>query len=81
MKELMQSVKSFITFDAPSEFGSIKTLFAATHHQQQRIIPEWCMASTRQKLKAHYWYSYVPGHFCPFAYPPGIAFFPFERVD
>ena len=63
MKDLVKKAQSFITFDTPFEIGYIQTLFAATHHQQQRMIPYWGVASTRQKLIANYWLNQVTGHF------------------
>lgn len=63
MKDIVKKVQSFITFEAPLEIGYIQTLFAATHHQQLSMMPQWAVASTRLKLIAHYWLNQVMGHF------------------
>jgi hypothetical protein len=63
MKELMKKAQHFLTFDAPLEMNYISTLFATTHSQYQRQIPEWGHTSTRQKLIANYWFADVLAHF------------------
>ncbi len=59
MKELMKKAQHFLTFDTPLEMNYISTLFATTHSQNQRQIPEWGHTSTRQKLIANYWFGDV----------------------
>lgn len=63
MKERMQQVKSFILFDFPLDKNYLGTQFATTQAFYQKEIPEWSTIATRQKLIAHYWFTYVPLHF------------------
>jgi hypothetical protein len=63
MKRLVKKVKSLIICDFPIQAEYISAQFASTHQQFQADIPEWNTEATRQKLIAHYWFSYVPGHF------------------
>lgn len=63
MKDLMQKVKSFITFDFPVDTDYIRTQFAGTHFFYQKDIPEWSTNATRQKIIATYWLEHVLKHF------------------
>lgn len=63
MKEMMKQVQSFLTFDAPLDFGNISTQFASTHNRQQKVIYGWGTNSTRKQLIAAFWFTYVLRHF------------------
>lgn len=75
MKDLMQKVKSFLTFDFPLDTNNIRAEFAKTHNISQKVIPDWSTSSTRQKVIATYWLKYVLGHFAVVFGLPGIVMF------
>jgi len=63
MRELMRRWGTFLTFDLPLKTDHISKEFAAKHSQQQKEIPQWSTAATRQKMITEYWYSNVLRHF------------------
>jgi hypothetical protein len=63
MKDVMKRVQGFLTFQTPLDINFIRSQFAAVHSQYQRQIPEWAYGSTKEKLIAAYWYTYVLSHF------------------
>jgi hypothetical protein len=63
MKDLMQKVISFITFEFASEANCLAQQFVATHTFNQKDIPGWSTSSTRRKVIARYWYELVLSHF------------------
>ena len=63
MKDLMQEVVSFITFDFASDEGCLSKQFAATHASMQKNLPFWSTTSTRQKIVSRYWFELVLSHF------------------
>lgn len=63
MKEILSSVKSFITFDFPLQADFIKAEFNTIHCKHLVDLPEWSTTATRQKLISNYWFIYVAGHF------------------
>ena len=63
MKEMMSRMKSFITFELPLQAGYISVQFTGIHTVQQKEVPQWSTASTRQKMIADYWFSSVIKHF------------------
>jgi hypothetical protein len=63
MKDLMQKVISFITFEFALENNCLSQQFNATHVSRQKDNPYWSTTSTRQKIIARYWYELVLGHF------------------
>ena len=63
MKDTVKMIQTYLTFDAPLEIESIRTTFALTQDQQQKIIPSWGTDSTRQKLISIYWFRHVLYHF------------------
>ncbi|MHA4811010.1 hypothetical protein ACX0G9_23075 [Flavitalea flava] len=68
----MKKIQTYLAFDRPLEIGCIRTTFASTHSQQQKIILGWGTDSTRQKLISAYWFKHVVGHFMAMF---GIAMF------
>lgn len=75
MKDLMQNVKSFITFDFPLQTRYINTKFAETHQKLQLEVPEWSTVATRQQIISNYWFTYVAGHFSLLYGLPALVFF------
>lgn len=75
MKDLIQKVKSFITFDFPIQTAYINTRFAKTHQQLQLEVPQWSTTATRQQLISNYWFSHVIGHFAFLFGLPALIFF------
>lgn len=75
MKDLMQKVKSFVTFDFPLQASYINAKFAETHQKLQLEVPEWSTAATRQHLISNYWFTYVLGHFGLIFGLPTLVFF------
>jgi len=75
MKDLMQKVKSFMTFDFPLQSTYIETKFTETHQKLRLEVPEWSTAATRQQLIANYWFTYVAGHFSLLLGVPALALF------
>jgi len=63
MKDLMQKVKSFITFDFPLQATHISTNFAETHQKLQSEVHEWSTTATRQKMISTYRFTHVTAHF------------------
>jgi len=63
MKDLMQKVVSFITFEFALDHNCLSQQFNATHLSRQKDIPFWSTNSTRQKIITRYWYELVLGHF------------------
>jgi fucose 4-O-acetylase-like acetyltransferase len=64
MKDLMQKVMSFLSFDFALNANVLSQQFAATHYFYQKDIPLWSTRATRQKVIARYWFELV---FCHFA--------------
>jgi len=63
MKELMQKVVSFITFEFALDRNCLSQQFAATHTAYQKNFPEWSTTATRQKVIFRYWFELVLSHF------------------
>jgi hypothetical protein len=63
MKQILCSVKSFITFDFPFQTDFIKGEFEAIHSKNSANLPEWNTTATRLILTSNYWFSYVTRHF------------------
>ena len=63
MKEWKMHIESFVTFDLSLQGEFITRQFVSIHHGQQKDSPHWSTASTRQKLIAQYWLSYVLKHY------------------
>ena len=82
MKETIQQVKSFITFDFPIDKNYISARFASTHLLHQKDFPQWSTKATQQKLIANYWFSDVFKHFATMVCVPAllISFF-YARLD
>jgi hypothetical protein len=53
----------FLTFGLPLKTDHISAEFAAKHSRQQKEIPQWSTAATRQKMITEYWYGDVLRHF------------------
>ena len=75
MKDLMDKVKTFITFDFPVPATYINIKFAETHQKLQAEVPEWSTTATRQKLLFNYWSNHVAGHFTFLFGLPALVFF------
>jgi len=75
MKDLMQKVMTFITFDFPVQATYINIKFAETHQKLQTEVPEWSSTATRQKLLFNYWSNHVAGHFTFLFGLPSLVFF------
>lgn len=75
MKDLMQKVMTFITFDFPLQASYINTRFAETHQKLQLEVPEWSTTATRQQLISNYWFTQVAGHFSFLFGLPALVFF------
>ena len=76
MKDLMQKVKSFMTFDLPLQATYISTNFAETHQKLKLEVPEWSTTATRQQLISNYWFNHVTAHFAfIFGLPALVIFF------
>src|ERR1022692_3356508 len=82
MKETIQQVKSFITFDFPIDKNYISARFASTHLLHLKDFPQWSTKATQQKLIANYWFSDVFKHFATLVCVPAllISFF-YGRLD
>ncbi len=52
-----------MTFDLPLKADHISEEFAAKHSRQQKEIPQWSTAATRQKMITEYWCGDVLRHF------------------
>jgi hypothetical protein len=63
MKDLMQKVMSFVTFEFALDRNCLAQQFSATHTWQQKDIPYWSTKATRQKIISRYWFELVLGHF------------------
>jgi hypothetical protein len=63
MKDLMQKVMSFITFEFALDRHSLGQQFSKTHTSQQKDIAYWSTNSTRQKIISKYWFELVLSHF------------------
>ncbi len=63
MKDLMQKIVSFITFDFALDRNCLTQQFNATHALYQNNIPHWSTKSTRQKVIGRYWFELVLTHF------------------
>jgi hypothetical protein len=63
MKDLVNRVKSFITFDFPLQPAHISARFNNIHSRYQAQFPHWSLEATRQKLISAYWYSGVLLHY------------------
>lgn len=71
IKDIVKQAQSFLSFERPFEIEAISSTFSLTHNQQQKIIPEWGIDSTRQSLIAAFWFNHVIRHFFAIL---GIAF-------
>jgi len=63
MKEMMQRIMKFITFDSPLQADFISLKFASIYASQQSKLPLWNANSTRHKMISDYWFSSVIKHF------------------
>jgi hypothetical protein len=63
MRQILCSVKSFITFDFPFRTDFIKAEFEAIHSKNSANLPEWSTTATRLILTSNYWFIYVARHF------------------
>jgi hypothetical protein len=63
MKDIVQRMKSFITFDFPLQTVYISSQFADKHEKFQQEISGWSTVATRQMLISEFWFRYVAGHF------------------
>jgi hypothetical protein len=63
MKDFVNRVRAFITFDYPIEIASISKQFTELHRQLQAETPGWSTVATKQKLISKYWNIYVAGHY------------------
>jgi hypothetical protein len=63
MKDLMQKVMSFITFEFALDSNCLGQQFTATHTFLQKDIAYWSTNSTRQKIISKYWFELVLSHF------------------
>jgi hypothetical protein len=77
MKDLVQKVASFVTFDFPLDREYISTKFADTHHYHQENISGWSTNATRQKVIANYWFTNVLAHFAFLLVVPSLCMFLF----
>jgi len=75
MKDLMQNVKPFITFDLPLQATYINAKFAETHQKFQLEDPDWSTTATRQHLISSYWLTHVVAHFSFIYGLPALVFF------
>jgi hypothetical protein len=71
MKDLMQKVMSFITFEFALDSNCLGQQFTATHTLLQKDIAYWSTNSTRQKIISKYWFEFVLSHFV-FLFSAGI---------
>jgi hypothetical protein len=63
MKDTLNRVLSFITFDSPFKKDAISDLFTTTHFNCQQQFPDWSLTATRRKLMAHFWINQAWPHF------------------
>ncbi len=63
MKEMMQRVQSFVTFELPIEKNYISEQFTHIHTSKQENYTHWSTAATYQKVIANYWFNDVIRHF------------------
>jgi hypothetical protein len=63
MKDLVNGVKSFITFDFPLQPARLSVQFDNIHSRYQAQFPHWSLEATRKKLISDYWYSGVLLHY------------------
>ncbi|GEO11374.1 hypothetical protein [Segetibacter aerophilus] len=63
MKNVMQKILSFITFDFAFDRNCLTQQFNATQALYQSNIPFWSTNSTRQKVIGRYWFELVLTHF------------------
>jgi hypothetical protein len=71
MKDLMQKVMSFITFEFALDSNCLSRQFTATHTFLQKGIAYWSTNSTRQKIISKHWFELVLSHFV-FLFSAGI---------
>ena len=62
MKEWKSRMQAFVTFDLPLQTEFISQQFTNIHALQQNDFSHWSTASTRQKVIAAYWFTYVLKH-------------------
>jgi len=74
MKDLMEKVVSFITFEFASNQNCLTQQFSATQFFNQKNNPGWSTNSTRQKIIARYWYDLVLSHFIVIFGLPSLLF-------
>jgi len=63
MRQILCSVKSFITFDFPFQTDFIKAEFESIHSKNSANVPDWNTTATRLVLTSNYWFTYVARHF------------------
>ena len=75
MKDFLQKIMSFITFEFATDRNCLSQQFNATHVLYQRDTPGWSTNATRQKVIARYWFELVLSHFCFLFGFPALLFF------
>src|ERR1700680_4599627 len=63
MKEILNRLMSFITFDFPIRNEYIRGLFISTQANYQKVSPHWSLSATRKKMIAEFWFKQVLIHF------------------
>jgi hypothetical protein len=63
MKEMMNRIINFVTFDSPLQTDVIADRFKSIHTHQQNELPLWSTVATRHKIISEYWYENVMKHF------------------
>jgi len=81
MKDYVKKLKSFITFDFPTQFSFISSQFECLHIRQRVEIPQWAVNATYKKMIADYWFSHVLRHFASFMILSLIVVSPFHKLD
>ncbi len=79
MKDLMQRVKYFITFDSPLQTDYISAQFASTHSNYQRQFLHWSLTATRKKVIADFWFRQVLFHYAVIVTIAVITVIPFSE--
>jgi hypothetical protein len=75
MKDTVKKLQSFITFEHPIHLDYITQQFSNTQQKFQKVVPEWSISATRQKLIADYWFIYVIRHFAIILGLPALLFY------
>ncbi len=81
MKDYVKKVKSFITFDFPTQLSFIDFQFECLHTRRRVDIPHWTVTATGKKMIAEYWFSYVSAHFASLMILSMILVSPFLKFD